>query len=172
MCGISGFFPCADNNYNLSILKSMSDSLSHRGPDGDGVWCDNTIGLSHRRLSIFDLILGKQPMLSRSKRFVISYNGEVYNFKEIREHLLPPEDRWLSGKEAKKLWAKYDHERPDYDLYVKRMKAREKKEEKIAKEAALVEKKRLEEEAKMTKELEKIDKEAAIEDLKNLKKVR
>ena len=76
------------------------------------------------------------------------------------------------GKEAEKLWAKYDHERPDYDLYVKRMKAREKKEEKIAKEAALVEKKRLEEEAKMTKELEKIDREAAIEDLKNFKKVR
>ena len=88
MCGISGFFPCADNNYNLSILKSMSDSLSHRGPDGDGVWCDNTIGLSHRRLSIFDLILGEQPMLSRSKRFVISYNGEVYNFKEIRKDLV------------------------------------------------------------------------------------
>jgi len=76
------------------------------------------------------------------------------------------------GKEAEKLWAKYDHERPDYDLYVKRMKAREKKEEKIAKEAALVEKKRLEEEAKMTKELEKIDREVAIEELKNLKKVK
>jgi len=76
------------------------------------------------------------------------------------------------GKEAEKLWAKYDHERPDYDLYVKRMKAREKKEEKIAKEAALVEKKRLEAELKMTKELEEQDKEAAKEDLKNLKKVR
>ena len=76
------------------------------------------------------------------------------------------------GKEAEKLWAKYDHERPDYDLYVKRMKAREKKEKKIAKEVALVEKKRLEEEAKMTKELEKIDREVAIEELKNLKKVK
>ena len=76
------------------------------------------------------------------------------------------------GKEAEKLWAKYDHERPDYDLYVKRMKAREKKEEKIAKEAALAEKKRLEEELKMTKELEEQDKEAAKEDLKNLIKVK
>ena len=76
------------------------------------------------------------------------------------------------GKEAEKLWAKYDHERPDYDLYVKRMKAREKKEKKIAKEVALVEKKRLEEEAKMTKELEKIDREAAKEELKNLIKVK
>ena len=76
------------------------------------------------------------------------------------------------GKEAEKLWAKYDHERPDYDIYVKRMKEREKKEKKIAKEKALVEKKRLEEEAKMTKELEKQDKETAKEELKNLKNVR
>ena len=80
------------------------------------------------------------------------------------------------GKDAKALWSKYDHERPDYDLYVKRMKAREKKEKALAKEAALIEKKRIEEEAKMTKEFEKADKEAAKEkikeDLKNLKNVR
>jgi hypothetical protein len=63
------------------------------------------------------------------------------------------------GKEAKALWSKYDHERPDYDIYVKRMKAREKKEKAIAKKAALAEKKRLKEEAKMTKEFEKIEKE-------------
>jgi len=76
------------------------------------------------------------------------------------------------GKEAKALWSKYDHERPDYDLYVKRMKARKDKEEAMAKKAALIEKKRLEEELKMTKELEKQDKEKAREDLKNLIKVR
>ena len=76
------------------------------------------------------------------------------------------------GKEAKVLWSKYDHERPDYDIYVKRMKEREIKEEEIAKEAALAEKKRIEAEAKMTKEFEKADREAAIEDLKNLKKVK
>jgi hypothetical protein len=76
------------------------------------------------------------------------------------------------GKDAKALWSKYDHERPDYDVYVKRMKARKDKEEKIAKEAALVEKKRLEAELKMTKELEEQDKETAKEELKNLKKVR
>ena len=80
------------------------------------------------------------------------------------------------GKEAQALWSKYDHERPDYDLYVKRMKARKDKEEKIAKEAALIEKKRIEEESKMTKEFEKADREAAKdkikEELKNLKNVR
>ena len=63
------------------------------------------------------------------------------------------------GKEAKALWSKYDHERPDYDLYIKRMKAREKKEKELAKKIALEEKKRLKEEAKMTKEFEKIEKE-------------
>ena len=76
------------------------------------------------------------------------------------------------GKEAQALWSKYDHERPDYDLYVKRMKAREKKEQAIAKEKALIDKKRLEEEIKMTKELEKQDKETAREELKNLIKVK
>ena len=72
------------------------------------------------------------------------------------------------GKDALALWNKYDHERPDYDIYVKRMKEREEKE----KEIALAEKKKLEEEIKMTEELEKIDKEQAIEDLKNFKNVR
>jgi hypothetical protein len=76
------------------------------------------------------------------------------------------------GKDALALWTKYDHERPDYDIYVKRMKEREIKEEEIAKKAALAEKKRIEEEIKMTKELEKIDKEQDMEDLKNLKNVR
>ena len=76
------------------------------------------------------------------------------------------------GKQAQALWSKYDHERPDYDIYVKRMKARKDKEEKIAKKAALVKKKRLEAELKMTKELEEQDKETAKEELKNLKNVR
>ena len=80
------------------------------------------------------------------------------------------------GYEARALWSMYDHERPDYDLYVKGMKARKDKEEKIAKEAAIAEKKRIEEEAKMTKEFEKADREAAKdkikEELKNLKNVR
>ena len=69
------------------------------------------------------------------------------------------------GKEAMKLWTKYDHERPDYDTYVERMKKREKIQEKIEKQEALAEKKRLEEEAKMTKELMKMDKEIAKEKL-------
>ena len=76
------------------------------------------------------------------------------------------------GKEAKELWSKYDHERPDYKTYIKRMDDREKKEKEIAKKIALEEKKRIEAEIKMTEELEKIDKELKKEELKNLKNVR
>ena len=76
------------------------------------------------------------------------------------------------GKEAKELWSKYDHERPDYKTYVKRMDDREKKEKEIAKKEALIEKKRIEEEIKMSKELDKIDKELKKEELKNFKNVR
>ena len=76
------------------------------------------------------------------------------------------------GKDALALWTKYDHERPDYNTYVKRMKDREKKEKEIIKKTALAEKKRLEKEAKTTEEFEKADKQKAKEDLKNLKNVR
>jgi len=76
------------------------------------------------------------------------------------------------GKEAKELWSKYDHERPDYKTYVKRMDDREKKEKEIAKKIALEEKKKIEEQAKMTEEFEKIEKELEKEKLKNLKNVR
>jgi len=76
------------------------------------------------------------------------------------------------GKEAKELWSKYDHERPDYKTYVKRMDDREKKEKEIAKKIALEEKKKIEEQAKMTEEFEKIEKELEKEKLKNFKNVR
>ena len=84
MCGIAGFFPCANTSDNLDVLKKMSRALSHRGPDDRGIWCDNIVGLSHSRLSIFDLeMTGHQPMISKSGRYIISYNGEIYNFEEL-----------------------------------------------------------------------------------------
>jgi asparagine synthase (glutamine-hydrolysing) len=69
----------------------MADTLQHRGPDSGGIWCDETVGvaLGHRRLSILDLSdAGHQPMQSQSGRFVLSYNGEIYNFPEIQKELV------------------------------------------------------------------------------------
>jgi asparagine synthase (glutamine-hydrolysing) len=93
MCGIAGWIDLKGrtDRYRLeSVAAQMADALSHRGPDDQGVWADPETGiaLGHRRLSILDLsFAGHQPMLSRNGRFVISYNGEIYNCEEIRQEL-------------------------------------------------------------------------------------
>ena len=66
----------------------MNNLLKHRGPDGDGVWNDENIAIGHTRLSILDLTKsGYQPMISNDSNYVISFNGEIYNFKELRQKL-------------------------------------------------------------------------------------
>ena len=93
MCGISGFIKFK-NNLSVDILKKysllMANTLEKRGPDQLGYWCDETSGiaLSHRRLSIIDLSTkANQPMVSFNKRYIIVFNGEIYNFKIIRSYL-------------------------------------------------------------------------------------
>ena len=88
MCGIAGILNLNGSPVSSNLLRRMSDALVHRGPDGAGQWIENEIGLGHRRLSIIDLSdNGKQPMHSASGRYVISYNGEVYNFHELKKDL-------------------------------------------------------------------------------------
>lgn len=87
MCGIAGFIEKAQSS---QILSKMNTALNHRGPDGAGVWCDTEegIGLAHRRLSIIDLSdNGRQPMFSPSGRFVVVFNGEIYNYQELRKEI-------------------------------------------------------------------------------------
>jgi asparagine synthase (glutamine-hydrolysing) len=93
MCGIAGFFQL--NNQPLdegasAVIKAMSAALQHRGPDACGVWLEPEAGiaLGHKRLSILDLSPGgAQPMVSACGRFVMSYNGEIYNSTEIKKHI-------------------------------------------------------------------------------------
>ena len=88
MCGIVGQLNFDNNPVSPVILKRMTDVLSHRGPDGEGHWIEENIGLGHRRLSIIDLSpAGHQPMVSADQRFILSYNGEIYNFQELRTEL-------------------------------------------------------------------------------------
>ncbi len=70
------------------VLQRMTDAIAHRGPDGQGHWIEENVGLGHRRLAIIDLSdAGRQPMISADQRYVLSYNGEVYNFRELRAEL-------------------------------------------------------------------------------------
>jgi asparagine synthase (glutamine-hydrolysing) len=93
MCGIAGFVDlqtARDSTALKRVVKDMTDSLSHRGPDSEGAWVDETAGMAfgHRRLAILDLTAeGHQPMLSACGRYVITYNGEIYNFQELRARL-------------------------------------------------------------------------------------
>lgn len=90
MCGLAGYLGSAGDQESIRILERMGDALLHRGPDDGGVWLDVDagIGLSHRRLSILDLSpAGHQPMVSASGRYVIAFNGEIYNHLDLRRQL-------------------------------------------------------------------------------------
>jgi asparagine synthase (glutamine-hydrolysing) len=109
MCGIVGFIGKGD----LSVLKSMTDSISYRGPDAEGNYADTGAGvyLGHRRLSIVDLSGGAQPMKDHTGNFIITFNGEIYNHQEIRVELINKGHKFLTANsdtetllEAYKAW--------------------------------------------------------------------
>tara|TARA_Y100001968_G_scaffold332789_1_gene392261 strand:+ start:227 stop:2119 length:1893 start_codon:yes stop_codon:yes gene_type:complete len=88
MCGITGIINFDLEPTSATLLKQMTDAIKHRGPDGEGHFIWNNVGLGHRRLAIIDLSqAGNQPMQSQCQRFIITYNGEIYNYKQIRKEL-------------------------------------------------------------------------------------
>jgi asparagine synthase (glutamine-hydrolysing) len=88
MCGVAGYVQLDGAPVSPVALQRMTDAIAHRGPDGQGHWTEGNVGLGHRRLSIIDLSpAGHQPMVSADHRYVLSYNGEVYNFRELRSEL-------------------------------------------------------------------------------------
>ena len=88
MCGVAGILNWNGQAASPEALRRMTDAVAHRGPDGEGFFTDGPLGLGHRRLAILDLTpAGHQPMATPDGRYVISYNGEVYNFQELRKEL-------------------------------------------------------------------------------------
>lgn len=85
MCGFTGFYDTIINKEN--IIEKMMDRIVHRGPDMSGHFCNDTVALGFRRLSIIDLECGSQPMYSQDKNIVLVFNGEIYNFNSIRQEL-------------------------------------------------------------------------------------
>ncbi|MGE5363050.1 MAG: asparagine synthase (glutamine-hydrolyzing) [Bacteroidota bacterium] len=88
MCGIAGIFNVDGKPVSINTLKKMTDIMKHRGPDGEGFWTESFVGFGHRRLAIIDLsALAHQPMLSDDGALVITYNGEIYNYQNLRLEL-------------------------------------------------------------------------------------
>ncbi len=85
MCGFSGWVD--QNPQSKDVLERMTHSLSHRGPDASGFYCEGAAAFGHRRLSIIDLAESHQPMTSQDGRYVLAYNGELYNFLELKQEL-------------------------------------------------------------------------------------
>lgn len=113
MCGIAGFITPSgkERGFLANTAKAMSNAIRHRGPDDSDVWVDEKAGvaLGHRRLSIIDLSpLGRQPMASPSGRYVICYNGEVYNFKELRRELEELGHAFRGGSDTEVLLAGFE----------------------------------------------------------------
>jgi asparagine synthase (glutamine-hydrolysing) len=88
MCGIAGIYHLQTAKpVEQARIRAMADAVAHRGPDGEGVWVAPGVGLGHRRLSIIDLAGGAQPMASEDGQTVLIFNGEIYNFLEVRAEL-------------------------------------------------------------------------------------
>lgn len=91
MCGITGFISWDKRaSDEREIIEKMTNTLSLRGPDATGYWLEGHVGFGHKRLSVIDLEGGKQPMLKETehKKYVICYNGELYNTEELRKSLM------------------------------------------------------------------------------------
>jgi asparagine synthase (glutamine-hydrolysing) len=89
MCGITGFVHFhKERKVDQNRLKKMNDIIHHRGPDGEGFFIHNNVALGHRRLSIIDLSTGDQPMFSEDKNLTLVFNGEIYNYIELRSELI------------------------------------------------------------------------------------
>lgn len=89
MCGIAGVFHRSQEaNVSTELLTRMSDAIAHRGPDGQGIWQAAGVGIAHRRLSIIDLDAGAQPLGNEDGKVQVVFNGEIYNYRELRKELV------------------------------------------------------------------------------------
>ena len=88
MCGVAGLIHLNGSPVSPDVLRRMTDSIAHRGPDGEGHWIEGNVGIGHRRLAIIDPSpAGHQPMFDSTDRYVLTYNGELYNYQELKSEL-------------------------------------------------------------------------------------
>nr|WP_321260207.1 asparagine synthase (glutamine-hydrolyzing) [uncultured Pseudodesulfovibrio sp.] len=110
MCGICGLLNFSSERPDVATLRAMTDAIRHRGPDGEGFYVDGPVGFGHRRLAIIDLSeAAAQPMVSEDGRYVLTYNGEVYNFQELRKELRDLGYGFRSTSDTEVILTAYQH---------------------------------------------------------------
>ena len=109
MCGIAGQFNLLGGPVDRDLIRRMSELLVHRGPDGDGIHIDGSIGLAHRRLAIIDLSdEGRQPMTNEDETLWLVFNGEIYNYRELMEELISYGHRFWSRTDSEVILHAYE----------------------------------------------------------------
>jgi len=108
MCGIAGFSLSGPPPEDL--LRSMTETLSHRGPDGSGLFREEGVGLGHRRLAVLDVEGGAQPLFNESRSVVVVYNGEIYNYRSLRKELAEKGHRFATNTDTEVLVHLYEEE--------------------------------------------------------------
>lgn len=106
MCGIVGFIDKEKNK--KKIIKNMADKIAHRGPDAEGFYVDKDVALGHRRLSIIDLSNGKQPMYNEDESLVVVFNGEIYNYPELKMELKKHKHKFATKSDTEVLLHGYE----------------------------------------------------------------
>ena len=109
MCGICGFIEIENKQYRENVVSLMNREIYHRGPDDDGIYSDDNCTLAMRRLSIIDLPNGKQPIFSNDKNLLIFFNGEIYNYKELRSFLISKGFIFLTNSDTEVVLNLYIH---------------------------------------------------------------
>ncbi|RZV32590.1 MAG: amidotransferase 1, exosortase A system-associated, partial [Sphingomonadaceae bacterium] len=114
MCGIAGIFHCGTPKpVDPRRVERMTDTMVHRGPDGSGIWTEHGVGLGHRRLSIIDLEGSPQPMHSVDGRAVLVFNGEIYNYRELRRELVKLGAHFATEGDSETILAAWQQWGPD-----------------------------------------------------------
>ena len=117
MCGFVGFVSKQKKEDKKKIVKDMADAIIHRGPDSDGYYYDDSIALGFRRLSIIDLKGGNQPIYNEDNTKVIVFNGEIYNYKELKEELLKKGHTFKTNTDTEVILHGYEEYKEDLVNY-------------------------------------------------------
>ncbi|WP_435015483.1 asparagine synthase (glutamine-hydrolyzing) [Tundrisphaera sp. TA3] len=121
MCGIAGFVNRLGERADRDVLARMTATLAHRGPDGDGLWCDGPAALGHRRLSIIDVAGGAQPMSNEDGTVWVTFNGEIYNDPDLRSLLIARGHTFRTECDTESLVHLYEEYGPDFAAHLNGM---------------------------------------------------